>query len=129
MKKTIFNNATDVSNWLTGLLEGITQSSSAFGCIEELESYFGIDFLNNTGMDFETYEDARKEGEPCLWEAATPLQYRERKLKSPYSEGLPKSFPCVAVTWFENSSDRIGDTTIRCMEYVYPADFGKSLIQ
>lgn len=119
--KTLLNNEADLHKWLSGLIDEIGTGNSVFGCIEELEGYFGIDFLDAQGRTFEQYEDEMQPGEwEYDWVMATPMAYNVRKRYD--SVGLPETYPCLVVSFFDNSFDRVGDVTIRALEYVYPAD-------
>lgn len=124
MKKILFEDEEQFQNWLTELVDEMRPGRrSTFECLEELERFFGIDLLNLEGRTFQEYENLMRDGDAvCNWEAATPVQYKRRRYASD-AIGLPDSFPCLAVSWLETGHDRLGDVTIRCLEYVYPADF------
>lgn len=96
--------------------------STAFGCYEDIEYYFGISILDENGQTFEEYEETRQDGEPDAWEPANPLKFR----LSPNYDGftyVPESYPCIAVSWLESTYDRMGEVNIRALSYVYPREF------
>lgn len=126
MNKILFEDEAKFRSWLTVLVEELQPGRrSTFECIEELERFFGIDLLDMEGHTFEEYENLMRDSDTVSnWEAVKPLQYKPRKYAYLQDAiGLPVSYPCLAVSWLETGSDRLGDVTIRCLEYVYPSDF------
>jgi hypothetical protein len=120
--KTLLKNEADMFQWLSGLIDDVGSLDSVFGCIEEIEGYFGIDLLDERGRTFEEVEMAEEldEWEQPEWTMASPLKFN---LNPRYdSVGLPASYPCLAVTFFDSTWDRVGDITIRALQYVYPED-------
>jgi hypothetical protein len=129
MKKHLFHSKEEFDRWLDSQVEDIGNMFHAFGCVEDVERFFGVDFLSVNGKDWDEFElseefatatDINEEE----WELARPVQY---KLRQAYWEGdepkVPEKYPCLAVSWFEESFDRQGDVCILALAYVYPSDF------
>ena len=132
MQKYLFQSKEDFDKWLDEIVEGIGNDFHGFGCIEDVERFFGVDFLSVNGQDWDEFElseeylnTPEEDFVEANWEMARPVQY---KIRSEEVWGdpprLPEKYPCLAVSWLESTFDRLGDVTILALEYVYPSDFG-----
>jgi hypothetical protein len=84
----------------------------------KVEEYLGIEFAMESGRymsdhksDYDVLDELELEDEdPSKWRVVE-------------EEGLPKSYPCVLVHYFEDTFDRLGNVGFAFFEYVYPSDF------
>ena len=112
-KKRLFKDQAEFDSWLASLAHQIgVEPDMPFHELLSFESFFGIQLLDTAGVPLLTKERNWIMPYPI---DTIPFQYR---FKWP-SEYIPKSFPCVAIPWFELR----GNLSIATVRFVYPTDF------
>lgn len=114
-EKRLFKDQAEFDSWLASLAHQIgVEPDMPFSELLTFEHFFGLHLLDTTGEPLLNRE--------ANWIAPYPITsipFRYRYREGWNSEYIPKSFPCVALPWFELR----GNLSIATVRFVYPTDF------
>jgi len=125
MKKTLINNSEEFLNFITQMPYC---KDKGLEYIEELLE-ITVPYANPTDPSKFVWPGELDDLPPEKYaeiEDTYPIAgWEHYRLATSDPVNWPVSYPCVVLSWFESTTDRVGDSAIELLDFVYPSDFAQ----
>jgi len=123
MKKTLINNSEEFLNFITQLPYCEAKGLEYVEALLEIS----VPYVSPTDpSEFvwpEDLDELPPEKHAEIEDTYPIASWEHYRLDTSDPVNWPVSYPCVVLSWFESTSDRVGDSAIELLEFVYPSDF------